>query len=57
VRTDWDARFQAIELCIESKDFDEAKRLIDAAIIEANRVLIDPTFLVRQLRAQKASLS
>ena len=54
--TDWDIRFQAIDLAIESKDFENARQLIDAAIIEANRVLIDPTFLVRQLREQRKKL-
>ena len=52
-KTNWDTTFQAIDLCIESKDFEEAKTLIDRAIQEANQVLIDPTFLVKQLRHQR----
>jgi hypothetical protein len=52
-RTNWDTTFDAINLCIDSKDFKEAKILIDRAIREANRVLVDPTFLVKQLKNQK----
>ncbi len=51
--SNWDSTFEAIDLCIESKDFEEAKMLIEGAIKEANRVLIDPTFLVEQLRRQQ----
>ena len=51
--TDWESTFEAIDLCIESKDFEEARNLIDHAIWKANHVLIDPTFLVKQLNKQK----
>ena len=52
-RTNWDTTFDAINLCIDCKDFDEASKLIDRAIKEANRVLVDPTFLVKQLKKQR----
>lgn len=55
-KTDWDDRFQEIDLCIASKNFSRAKTLIDRAITKANRVLIDPSFLVKELEKQKNSL-
>lgn len=52
-KPNWDARFRAIDLSIESKDFDTAKAVIDQTIIDARNSLVDPTFLVRELRRQK----
>jgi hypothetical protein len=55
-KTNWSSTFQSIDLYIESKDFEAAKELIDEAIMEAHRVMIDPTFLVRQLQGQKKQM-
>ena len=52
-KTNWDARFQAIDLAIDSKDFEAARTLIDETIRDAHIALIDPTFLVRELRRQR----
>jgi len=52
-KTNWDARFQAIDLAIKSKDFEAAREIIDQTITDAHAALIDPTFLVRELRRQR----
>jgi len=52
-KTNWDARFQAIDLAIKSKDFKAAQEVIDQTITDAHAALIDPTFLVRELRRQR----
>tara|TARA_Y100001935_G_C16945566_1_gene332146 strand:+ start:324 stop:494 length:171 start_codon:yes stop_codon:yes gene_type:complete len=54
---DWQSTFDAIDLCIESKDFEEAKVLIDEAIKDAERLLINPELLVKQLTKQREDLS
>jgi hypothetical protein len=55
-KTNWDARFRAIDLAIDSKDFEGAKELIDETITDAHVALIDPTFLVRELHRQRKKL-
>lgn len=54
---DWQSTFDAIDLCIESKDFEEAKYLIEEAIKSAEKLLINPALLVQQLEKQRESLS
>lgn len=49
----WNACFEEIDLCIESKDYEGAKTLIQNAMVEAERALIDPRFLMTQLRGEK----
>ena len=53
IKPNWDARFRAIDLSIESKDFETAKAVIDRTIVDAHAALVDPTFLIRELRRQK----
>lgn len=55
--SNWSLTFDAIELCIASKDFQEAIVLIDGAIAEAQRVMVDPSFLITQLELQKKKLA
>jgi len=57
VKPNWDARFRAIKLSIESKDFETAQEIIDRTIADAHIALIDPTFLVRELRRQRKIVS
>lgn len=52
-KPNWDARFRAIDLSIESKDFETARAVIDQTIIDAHAALVDPTFLIRELRRQR----
>jgi hypothetical protein len=54
---DWQSTFDAIELCIESKDFEEAKYLIEEAIKSAEQLLINPELLVEQLKKQREDLA
>jgi hypothetical protein len=56
IKPNWDARFRAIELSIESKDFKTAQEIIDRTIADAHAALVDPTFLVRELRRQRENI-
>lgn len=53
----WSSYFDAIDLSIESKDFYNARKLISDAIDEAERALIDPRFLIKQLKAQQEKVN
>jgi len=52
----WNNVFEQVDLAVESKDWDGALDLLDAMVQEASANLIDPSFLLRQLRDQQKQI-